>query len=54
MKVKVGDKIKTEDGIVGIVTHLLETEEGRYLICFKENKHPHYFVEGDKEFKVVE
>jgi len=51
--VKVGDKIEVSNGQKGKVTHILKGEDGRYLIYFKDNKYPHYFVEGDEDFKVI-
>jgi len=51
--VEIGDKIETEDGIQGYVTDILESVEGRYLIFFKDKRHPHYFIEGDKKFKIL-
>ena len=52
--VKMGDKIKVSNGIKGTITNILKGEDGRYLIYFKENGHPHYFIEGDEDFEVIE
>jgi len=51
--VKVGDKIETEDGFQGIVTHIMKGADDRYLIFFKERRHPHYFIEGDKKYRIL-
>lgn len=51
--VKIGDKIKVNNKLEGKVTNILKGEDGRYVIFFKDRKNPHYFTEGDEDFKVV-
>jgi len=54
--VKIGDRIKTENGFEGIVTYIDKSDDGRYILFYKENVlSPHYFLlEGDEDFEVVE
>ena len=52
--VKVGDKIIVSNGLKGKITNILKGEDGRYLIYFRENGKPFYFIEGDEDFEVVE
>jgi len=52
--VKVGDTIEVSNGLKGKVTNILTGEDGRYLIFFIDRNKPHYFLEGDEEYKVIE
>ena len=52
--VKVGDKIRTESGITGVISNIWRGDDGRYVIYFKDKNVSHYFIEGDEEFEVVE
>lgn len=52
--VRIGDTIKTNDGVKGEVTNILFDErKKRFVICFKSEELLTYFIEGDKNFKVI-
>jgi len=53
--VKVGDKIRTESGLEGEVTHILKNRyDGRYIVLFQDAETPHYLIEGDESFDIIE
>ena len=51
--VKIGDSIIVDDKEKGKVTHILRNIDGRYVICYKSDGNPHYFIEGDSGYKVL-
>jgi hypothetical protein len=51
--VKIGDTIRTRHG-EGKVTHiLLSDDNNRYIILYKADGTPTYFVEGDERYKII-
>ena len=51
--VNIGDKIETSTGQSGTVTCILQRDDGRYVILFKDRNCPHYCVEGDDQIKII-
>jgi len=52
--VKIGDKIRLDDGKIVCIDSITTLPTGRYLIGYKDNRNsPHIFLEGDEDFDVI-
>ena len=51
--VKIGDKIKTEYGLIGTVTDIAKFNDNRYIVFYKCKDRPHFFIEGDEDYRVI-